>query len=908
MKPIIININDEYKIKIENGNEFKGSIFEEVYNNAAKNLCDIIFQSINNNTYDTYNNIIAFTGERGKGKSSSMISFRNALLDYKNKVKHSSFFNSPDFDNISKSSFAEIDIIDPSLFRGNESLFEIIVAKMFSKFQELIKKENCGISDEDRRTLIKLFQQVFDNLKIINSDKKEIYNLDSLEALSNLAYSSNLRKGFSDLVGKYLNVLDDKKSFLIVSIDDFDLNISKAYEMLEDIRHFLIQKRIILLIACKTEQLKDSIINEIVKEYRYKLNLEQKSKIHNFTSIDERKSSRMDNRKITTDFEITNEFILTELSNKAEKYIEKLIPFNHQIFIPSLTDFCDIHFSSYQEIEDIKFTFFDSNNDDLSKIKNESIIYIGDVDSLRGISLENILEDKNEVLKQELIIDEKLFIEKNVYDCLLKLIYTKSKVFIDKTDYRYQSIFPSTLRELNELIKVFDNENVLENFRKYILNKSINELPENLKKIILDIDKQDFSSLNLHIIHQLVNIEKSFQASNDTNLQIDYHNLNPSLTSIGDVFSIMKLFYENVKSTNIYWYKFLDYLSIYYSVRINQIYTEKPNVLLEYCKGGLYDGEYRIFPVARIITEEGSKNINRDWIEYKLGRKPGHIINSINSIFKSLEETDAYWLAFFIQFFGDPDSINEYSYPYFRKINQGGGIISHLVFSPFAIFTNILFPVEVWNSIFSKDFDFENIIMQDILKWKHEHSKFQILLMNPMFFRELTENLSRYSATAFKSSNIQSYYDTIYVYFNDSLKKAINTLTKKYDYLNLDENCFDSHPIMLHWNRINSIEENKNKMSNIFQAFIKVENIEMLETVEQNSDVDINYLKKKFNYYKSYLLDENENTRSLTHLVNSFQKHTTVYKDLSKIRTDKKKSVMVKKTEAYNYLLNIING
>ena len=908
MKPIIININDEYKIKIENGNEFKGSIFAEVYNNAAKNLCDIIFQSNSNNSYDTYNNIIAFTGERGKGKSSSMISFRNALLDYKNKSKHGSFFNFPDFENIKESTFAAIDIIDPSLFRGNESLFEIIVAKMFSKFQELIKKENCGISDEDRRTLIKLFQQVFDNLKIINSDKKEIYNLDSLEALSNLAYSSNLRKGFSDLVDKYLNVFDDKKSFLIIAIDDFDLNISKAYEMLEDIRHFLIQKRIILLIACKIEQLKDSIINEIVKEYRYKLNLEQKSKVHNFTSIDERKSSRIDNRKITTDFEITNEFILTELSNKAEKYIEKLIPFNHQIFIPSLTDFCDIHFFSYKDIEDIKFTFFDSNNDDLNNIKDESIIYIGDVVNLNGIALENILDDKNQILKQKLINDKQLFIEKNVYDCLLKLIYTKSKVFINKTDYRYQSIFPTTLRELNELVKVFDNENVLEHFRRYILNKSINELPENLKKIILEIDKQDFSSLNLHIINQFINIEKSFQVSNDTDLQIDYDNLNPSLTSIGDVFSILKIFYENVKSTNIYWYKFLDYLSIYYSVRINQIFAEKPNVLLEYCKGGLYDGEYQIFPEARITTEERSKNISRDWIEYKLDRKHGNSINSINSIFKSLEETDAYWLAFFIQFFGDPDTINEYNYPFFRKINQGGGIISNLVFSPFAIFTNILFPVEVWNSIFNKDFDYENIIMQDILKWKQEHSKFQILLMNPMFFKELTENLSRYSSTAFKSSNIQSYYDTLYVYFNDSLKKAINTLSKKYDYLNLEENCFDSHPIMLHWNRINSVEENKNKMSDIFQAFIKVENIEILKTINQNNDIDINYLKKKFNYYKTYLMDENENTRSLAHLVNSFEKHTEIYKDLSKIRTDKKKSVIVKKTEAYNYLFNIING
>lgn len=934
MRSLAININDEYKIKIETGNEFKDSIFENVYSSAAKNLCDIISQSQNGNEHDSYNNIIAFTGERGKGKSSSMISFRNALLDYENKDRHYSFFNISEHEIIRKYKFSQIDIIDPSLFRGNESLFEIVIAKMFSKFQDIIKKENSLVTHDERREIIKLFQQVFDNMKIINSDKKDLYNLDSLEALSNLAYSSNLRDCFSRLVDKFLNVIEDKKSFLIISIDDFDLNIAKAYEMLEDIRHFLIQKRIILLIACKIEQLKDSIVNEIVKEYRYKLNLEQKTKIHNITSIDDRKFLRNE-RRFSSDVEFTNEYVLTELSNKAEKYIEKLIPFNHQIFIPSLAEFCDITFLSYNDSSSDNFLFFESLGETKNVDKEKSsIIYIGDSESLNNISLENLLESKNVILKEKLINEKNLFIEKNIYDCLLKLIFEKSNIFINKTDYRYHSIFPSTLRELNELIKVFNNENVLESFRKYILYKSINELPENLKKIYIEIDKQDFSFLNSQIINQLGNIKKTFEETNNTVIAngVNFDNHNPSFASIGEVFSKLNILYSKIKSTNGYWYKFLDYLSLYYSIRINQASIDKPKLLLEYCKGGLYDGEYKIFPVAAINLVNGKRSIySRDWIEYKIDRKPGQ---SINAIFKSLAEIDAYWLAFFIQYFGNQDLYSGNNYPYFKRINQGGGTIYNLTFSPFAIFTNILFPVDVWYSIFTKDFDKENIIMKDLLLWKKDN-KIQFLLLNPMFFNELVSNLSAFSTTAFKSANVPNYFETLYVYFGESLKKSIKSINEKYSYLSLKEDCFDLHPIKLHWSRIDKNPKLKKVMSDIFEAILKDEPIikekqkivkvllkeEPLknsllkdsslkeEPLKEYSVTDLEFIKKKLNDYTSYLLDNsNERIRSLTYLVNSFENNPRIFEELSRIRFDVEKSVINKKTDVYNYLNNIVNG
>lgn len=299
---LIINLNEEYKIKIENGGEFSKSIFKEVYTTALKNVIEIVKQASIKNKYDDFNNIIAFTGERGKGKSSSMISFRDALVEQKD-AKHSVFFKGSI--DIESKEFATIDIVDPSLFRGGESLFEIILAQMFQHFQIEIKSSNSRVSDDDRRAIIGQFQKVFENLQIINSDRRDLYKKESIEALSKLATSSNLRDCFKELVRIYLEKFEKGKHFLVIAIDDFDLNILGAYEMLEDIRQFLIQSNIILLIACKIEQLRVIMLNHNYKQYEYLLK-------HNSNEISE-----------------------AELINKSEKYLEKLIPVERRLVLPN---------------------------------------------------------------------------------------------------------------------------------------------------------------------------------------------------------------------------------------------------------------------------------------------------------------------------------------------------------------------------------------------------------------------------------------------------------------------------------------------------------------------------------------------------------------------------------------------
>lgn len=324
-KEIIIDLSSEYKVKIEKVENFRSSIFLEIYESAKQNVLSILSHSKSNETpYDSYNNIIAFTGERGKGKSSAMISFLNALKSVGGNVKKDNFLrefydNEKDFP---KYSFIDLDVIDPSLFRGNETLFEIVLAKMFSKFKKEIELSNSNktINDEDRRQLVKHFQNVFENLKYTNGNyKDELYRQEALDALIKLSASSNLRESFKQLVEKYLSVMNGNsktESVLVISIDDFDLKIEGVYEMLEDVRQFLISENVIVLIACKMEQMQQAVEMTIQRHFYNPLNL---------------KPSYFNTFEINPLFELKE----TEIKNKSSKYLEKLFPISRQNKLPN---------------------------------------------------------------------------------------------------------------------------------------------------------------------------------------------------------------------------------------------------------------------------------------------------------------------------------------------------------------------------------------------------------------------------------------------------------------------------------------------------------------------------------------------------------------------------------------------
>lgn len=107
------------------------------------------------------NNIFAFDGNRGTGKTSCMLSVANILLD----KNHRKVTNGLKF--ISDKAFHTISMIDPSFFDQNHNILALFIARLYSSFVEWEKDpQNARVIDNSvRPKLITKFVEVQQQLK-----------------------------------------------------------------------------------------------------------------------------------------------------------------------------------------------------------------------------------------------------------------------------------------------------------------------------------------------------------------------------------------------------------------------------------------------------------------------------------------------------------------------------------------------------------------------------------------------------------------------------------------------------------------------------------------------------------------------------------------------------------------------
>lgn len=530
-----INLGDEYKIKIEESENFYDSIFAQVYETSAKNVDDIVEQAtLKRNWYkeskisdfinsDDYNNVVAFTGERGSGKSSSMVSFAEALVQ-NSKTRLSYFKN---YEYINKAKFLSIEMIDPSLFNTHDTLLEIIISKMFLKFQKHLETSNSGEFDFDKkRIIIELFQKVFENLKTLHNEKKIIYDHEAIDALSKLANGTNLKENLRILTEHFLNYFQSGDGLLLIVIDDFDLNIKGAYNMLEDIRQYLMQSNIIILLACKIEQLEDTVKQCIIRENKILF-------------------------KSDPDIE-------EDVENRSIKYLEKLIPIDHRKYCPNV-------------------------------LKNSSTIAITVFEKSTIIIKSDTIQDG---ILQFVFNHTGLFISKpeNGYCSFLPNTLRGIVNFLKS--------FKITSPIDNELLKNYKKSQNLDFLKNYILkfrsydnNKLIeNEefTPSYLSKLLLDIDTKDNKQLNQYLSHWLTLLNSSDEP-------VTVESLNANNSSYGDVVSGIINSLSRTQISDNLMINFYEKLKMYYSIRIIEI-INGGNDLKNILAGEILSESFTIFP------------------------------------------------------------------------------------------------------------------------------------------------------------------------------------------------------------------------------------------------------------------------------------------------------------------------
>ena len=326
------------KLKIYKGNEFKvyvadsieeDDLFFDEYKKAAEMLSEIVrYNKKNDNRLklEYENNMIAFCGERGEGKSSVMLSFVKAMRSYANTKKSQKVFE--DFKEIGNIHFSEPIIIDPSLFDETHGILDVILAEIYNEFDS--KRKNSQVDKADEYTkMLAQFQKVYKYVLLINNQKKTLddeYDYEGdIGRLVRLGDSTNLKRELSVLIEMYLefrmcekNARDKNK--LVITIDDLDLCSDKVYQMTEEIRKYLILPNVIIVMALRIGQLEDCICEKNAKDYAM--------------SIDRFN----DNNRLKNDI-----FIM------SEKYVNKLIPKARRIYLPRIESFQKL---TVQYIED----------------------------------------------------------------------------------------------------------------------------------------------------------------------------------------------------------------------------------------------------------------------------------------------------------------------------------------------------------------------------------------------------------------------------------------------------------------------------------------------------------------------------------------------------------------------------
>lgn len=358
---LVIVKGQEFKISVQDRIK-KDDIFIEQYEQAADMLEAILSETQDsdvhkNNTIHSWqqteyeNNIIAFCGDRGDGKSSAMLTFINALWDKDEPEKDNEAELFKKRKKIKNVNIAEPIVIDPSQFDDVHNVLDIVLAKMYKNFNDRYKKDNWERDESNVQNLLDQFQKVYRQVAMIYNQQKMLDDEFDYEGnigkLAQLGESTNLKNDFKNLIEQYLKFMSNKAeksdTQLLIAIDDLDLCNQAAYKLAEQIRKYLIIPHVVIVMAVKNDQLQLAIQEKNINEYKELI----------------RYTKKTDNMGIRNELD-------NEIKNMAERYVAKLIPIARRIYMPKMQIFSDLKIV-YKKNIDAKENIWESNDNTLVK-------------------------------------------------------------------------------------------------------------------------------------------------------------------------------------------------------------------------------------------------------------------------------------------------------------------------------------------------------------------------------------------------------------------------------------------------------------------------------------------------------------------------------------------------------------
>lgn len=542
--------NEKLTFRLTNDNRplreqsLEGSILTEQYKYALRQINEYLgelkLENISEPDHDDYpehqrqrsetigsdtdynNNIFAFIGDRGSGKTSCMITVADFLIRKKEVLTNQ------EYPRIDKVNFATIDLIDPTYFDNAHNLISLFLAKLYKSFHEKTEEyefdvrhhyDKAGLSENTRNLFLDRFRRTQENLYHVMDIIKYDNNQDLLEFVDGLSASVNLKENIKELVDLYLEYIGIKDAVLILRIDDVDINEKQAGKMVEAMRKYFIQPNILVLLSLKLKQLEDIKFLELREFYK---------DVKSFSDED--------------------------LRDMVDKYVVKLIPRSHRILMPQH----DNYHGTALEVE--YYNLYERDTEGNKKLK-----------TLRFSSVRQAVPQlifwKARYLFYNSIVRESYIVPENLRELrqLIKLMVTLPDYRLIEVDEKQNEI----IKETNAINKVI--------FKNYFFETWVsNNLPADLRVDALRLVNEG-TDLNINAL--VLNILNRYNTSKDNN-QKTYIESEPTF---GEVLAEIHKIEKKVSLPADK--KFLFFIKSLYSIKLYEAYdvlTEDSSVATQH--------------------------------------------------------------------------------------------------------------------------------------------------------------------------------------------------------------------------------------------------------------------------------------------------------------------------------------
>lgn len=581
MKKITIDLNGDNRPYVEGIGNFDNSIFKEQYEQCIS-IVDSYLKGLVNmqkvpsvleSSLESTNNIIVFDGERGSGKTSCMMSMVNILTN----DNHAGVCGNYQF--VANGKFETIQMIEPAFFDKEHNILTLFTARLYRAFKD--EEENPKNQFADNKCASDLNQKFIDVQRKLRCMFNEERDDEGLEYLVNMAAAVDIKNDLKGLVDLYLKYKNKERGTLLLMVDDIDLNDEYAWKMAEQLRKYFIQPNIIVMMSMKIRQMFGILQRDFGSSYGDNLKEQEES----------------------------------EIAERSERYLAKLLPAHQRIYMPEPASFMDA------ELE----------------VKDAAKWGYGMMD---GIKVKQVIPE---------------------------LIFLKTRYLFYNTRKQVSYIVPRNLRDIRQLLKLLiqmpnyanGDESVRHpynkvQFQQYLLNdwRDLNIKEEHRSYLDSIISVKQISELNYVVVSALSLYSENTlyyrSSANNVGNIIDVENT-PYNLSLGDVLAMLQLVEDSMMNEDVR--KFVFLLKSLYSIRLHEAYdsitssnelaveTERPDVKIQKREHGITHNDYEAMTAGCLFNADLTPLIPDTMTEKHLTRRK----ISVKTISELFEYCVSHW-------------------------------------------------------------------------------------------------------------------------------------------------------------------------------------------------------------------------------------------------------------------------